>query len=432
MINELATKFSFRGSLDPLSKYDGKLTAIKKGFLALTAVSATAFIALNKNASVINRNAELSIFSRHLRLNHQDVQSLGYAATQSGSSISALKQSLSSLDERIGKSVIYGDEKFLRYGIAPINKNGAIKTATELLYDVNKLFNSREININQKRLILGDLGIDKSLVGTLSLSTKKLSALMEKRRALNILTDDEIKQNEKLKRQYDDLGITFSSYADKLSLKTLPAINSLLNKTKEFTGYGFQVAESVSEWSSENKILASSIAGIATLLTKSGRIIGGFLLRLSAPLAVIAGALLVIDDFQNHKNGNKSFMADYTKDGSMSDHLPNFLKKPNEWYNKANKSLNEYRQNLMQSPTQNLMPKPMQSPMPNQKWFKTEKEAIDYYNLKNIQPQPNNKAINIKQSNTTEINTTDNNIVEALKSTVDKSNNDLLKLQSAQ
>ncbi len=325
MINELVTKFSWAGSLKPLKDFNSGLDRAEFGYKKVAA-AAVAFAGVFKH---INKNAETSVFTRHTETSIEALKGWQYAAEQTGSSAAAAKNTIAGLASQIGKIAVHGSDTWMRYGIRPTNPDGSLLTPEDILQQVRDLFNSargKNLGINQKRYILSDLGIDPSQVETLSLTNEKYAELVKKRKELQVLTEKEILQYEKVRYNYRDKITLLDGYADKIGLKVLPTINKALAGFSEFAKGAIQVSESFNKAFGGHGVWVAAAAS-ALVFRKSMLAVGLALAPLLIPLAVIGAALLTIDDYMSSIAGRPSILNWNTAHKGFTDTIKNHKSK---------------------------------------------------------------------------------------------------------
>lgn len=191
--SELATKISFVGSLKPLHSLNTGLdTAVKTIGIATVAFTTAGYAV---NAFIENTLASADAqgqLARETGLSVEAIQEWGYVASVNGSTAQAFETSVANLSERIGEASTKGSEDFNRLGISVRDSFGNVKNAETILLELRNRFQELGLSVQQQGDFLEKLGIDRTMIQTLNLSSDALEKLRGKARSLGILSQDEI------------------------------------------------------------------------------------------------------------------------------------------------------------------------------------------------------------------------------------------------
>jgi len=234
-VAELATKFSFTGSLAPLDKLN---SGLKSGITQIvklgSAVTATG-IALNGYiAHILESSDEMGQLSKETGVSVETIQELGYAASQNGSSLQALETSLRGLSKTIGEASIQGNADFSRLGISVRDSTGRVKTASEVMMELMQRFKQLHLSVQEQRGYLERLGIDQSMLQTLDETSGQLQKLMNKAKALGVVTTKQSKEIMNFNDSLDTLKYGFNSIQKQIAIAFAPQMKNLTNNFIDF------------------------------------------------------------------------------------------------------------------------------------------------------------------------------------------------------
>ncbi|WP_373073897.1 phage tail tape measure protein [Sulfurimonas sp.] len=188
-VAELATKFSFQGSLKPLDSLNQGLTSAIGTITKVTGVLSVAGVALNGFLASTLASADAQVqLSRETEVGIETIQEFGYVASVNGSSADALERSLGGLSKRIGEAATKGSEDFSRLGISVRDGIGNVKDADTVLLELSDRFQQLGLSAQEQKSYLEKLGIDESMLQTLQLGSKGINDLRQKAQALGVIT----------------------------------------------------------------------------------------------------------------------------------------------------------------------------------------------------------------------------------------------------
>lgn len=195
VVTELVTKFSYQGSTQPLGEFNaglgdaiGLLTKVTAGIAAVkTAVDAFVISTLSGADSQQH-------LARMTGVSIATIQELGFAASQTGSDITAVESTIDSLSQQIGEAAQKGSEEFARLGISVRDAYGNIKTADTILAEVGARFRQLNLSLQEQRSFAEALGIDSSLLQMLNKTNPELARLKERARDFNLVTQEQSEQ----------------------------------------------------------------------------------------------------------------------------------------------------------------------------------------------------------------------------------------------
>lgn len=223
IVNELVTAFSFKGNTNPLKDFNKELTTVipKMTKLSLGMVGIGTLFAKFLASSLIADNP-LVQFANRTGESVKNIQALELASVKFGASLTSSLETTQNLSKALAEARLKGNEAFGQFGLKIIDESGKLKKTTDILKDINELFNSTNrvygelADKRQKLIVLQTLGIKEDL----------LPLLMQ--------TTDEYAKQIKISEQFS---------LSKEQVKSIKEFNNSLNETKSIVG---QIASLVS------------------------------------------------------------------------------------------------------------------------------------------------------------------------------------------
>jgi hypothetical protein len=311
-LTELVTKFTFQGSVKPLTDFTKNLgnsiKVMKKSVAGIYALGAgLAFLSIRN----LQASQSLIDLSDDTGVAIDKIQELGYAASVSGSSAKALETTISGLSKKIGTAAQYGSAEFSRLGISVRDAAGQVKEADVILNEVGASFKRLNLSNSEQQSYASSLGIDPSLIHLLQKSGEEVDSLREKAKAMGVITAKQAVKITKFNDSITTLKFGLGALQNQIAIGMAPAIKGL---AEEFTGFlavnkdlianGIQrVMGVISTLTATIKRLVVFIDDIveATIGWKVAlTLIGVGLALILSPvkifIAAITGALLIVDD----------------------------------------------------------------------------------------------------------------------------------------
>lgn len=191
-VAELATKFSFGGSLKPLDNLNSGMTSAIGNIAKVTTVFTVAGVALNAFlvSTLANADAQVQL-SRNTGVSIEAIQELGFVASVSGSNAQAMEKTMDSLSRKIGEAAIQGSEDFSRLGISVRDGAGNVKKADVVFAEVSASMKRMGLTANEQKGMMGKLGIDESLLQTMQLTNSEMDKLRSKASDLGTITEED-------------------------------------------------------------------------------------------------------------------------------------------------------------------------------------------------------------------------------------------------
>lgn len=340
VVNELVTRFSFTGDLSPQESFNEGLTqsiTLLGGVATALLASTAGFFAWA--GSVLESIDPLAQLSRETGVAVENIQALGYAASLNGSSLDAVSGSLRELGKRAGEFVQEGGgpakEIIEKLGLSVKDANGNIKDTSQLLVDVSGKLQG--LSQGEKANVLDKLGIDQSLIQTLSLSSDELGRLMMQAKNFGLVTQEQADAAAAYQDSLTTLRFAMQSIRQQVAVGFAPAMKGLTDRFVGFIETNHELIEGGLKYL--GNILASTtgflermapiVLGVAAAFGIAWLATGGFATVLGVVLspvvlitAAIVALLLIVDDLITAFNGGQSVIADFFKEFLGVDIVP--------------------------------------------------------------------------------------------------------------
>lgn len=206
---------------------------------ALVGLGAT--VALKQFATQIDNLAKAS---SRLGLTVNQIQSLQFAASQTGASSAELEKGLTRFSRNISEAstgIGTGVRAFEALGIQITKTDGSLKPTNELLNEVSDRLSAIKDPADKVRIafdLFGRSGVN--LVNTLQAGSGELNKLRDEFNAVTLqLTSQDAKAVEEANDLFDKLGRTFISFGQKITSFILPPLANLAKFLTVFVVEGF-------------------------------------------------------------------------------------------------------------------------------------------------------------------------------------------------
>ena len=227
-VAELATKFSFVGSLKPLEGFNKSMTGALGAITKVTGVLSVAGVALNGFLANTLANADAQVqLSRETGVSMEAIQEWGYAASVNGSSADALEKSLGGLSRKIGEAAQKGSEDFSRLGISVRDGLGNVKDADVILGEVSQSFKRLGLSAQEQASFIEKLGIDSSMLQTLQLGADGIDNLRSKAKSLGLVSQDDANKIAKFNDSLTTLKFGVDSVQKRLAIAFAPQLGEI-------------------------------------------------------------------------------------------------------------------------------------------------------------------------------------------------------------
>lgn len=330
IVNELVTKFSFTGDLAPQREFNENLKlslGLLAGFGAAIVGAAGgifAFVASTTQAA----DAALDL-SEETGVSVESIQELGFAAALSGSSAEAMTSSLAGLSKVAGdaaRGLGRGRKAFEDLGISVKDASGNVKTADVIFSELRESFARLGTDKNTQKSIIASLGLDPSTLQLLNATGEEVDSLIEKSRALGIVTGAQAEAAAAFQDSLDTAKFAVSALSQQVAINLAPSMQGITDGFTEFLIANKDLIKNGLQYLGEViTATAGFVARMTPLVLTLGAAFvvaklatGGFATILgivTSPVVLITAAivalLLIVDDLLTALNGGQSVIADF-------------------------------------------------------------------------------------------------------------------------
>ena len=226
--NELITRFAFEGSIAPLQQFNLSMVGSLKNLGLLAGAFAGMAGAIGKWVTDISASQDATgQLSRSIGVSVEALGELGYAASQNGSSVDKMRDSLSNLSEKIGEASIRGSEEFSRLGISVRDASGKVKSADKVFMEFAA--RSKQLGLSQQQIqsFAQKLGIDRSLVQLLGKTSDEINGLRQRAIALGRVTTEQSDSMLAYNDSINTLNRAFDGVKVKVATSLIPQLKEL-------------------------------------------------------------------------------------------------------------------------------------------------------------------------------------------------------------
>lgn len=284
------------------------LNGIKTAAQATGLVVAAMFVK-SGIAQFVSQAQELGNLGRSVRENAEDLQAWGEAVKREGGTVEGFNSTVKKLSDDLmsipltgGNSPLLGG--LVRLGVQFRNLDGSVRKPLDLLKDLSSRFQGMS---NAQSLALGKkIGLDEATIRLLQKGRKGLDELLVKYKELGVMSNEDIKTGERLKKMFQDYQQVITALGMRFIRFFLPA------------------AEKVSQWltsaarwvQQHGRIVEAAILAISLAIT--GYLAPALLALAFDPvvlglLAIAALIALVIEDILAFREGADSVTGDVIK-----------------------------------------------------------------------------------------------------------------------
>lgn len=210
----------------------GKATAVIAGVGAAAVAAGGAIFAFTK--SVADEFDALGDLANRVNSTASELQELGYAAQLSGSSVEAATGSVERLASVAGQAAMgvgRGVKIFETIGVDVKGVNGELKNSTDLLWEVGDAI--KDMERGQQLAVLEKLGIDKTMVDTL---TSSVSGLREEFKSVynsvGLDADKAAEASGDFMDSLDRLGFVVGAVGKSLAVSFMSRFTDAMNKLR--------------------------------------------------------------------------------------------------------------------------------------------------------------------------------------------------------
>ena len=361
IIESFFVSLGFEIDTGKLDEFEQKLQDARDTVLAVGAVAAAAAGAIGLFVTKVAAGIdELGDFAELEQVSVEALQEIGYAAQLNGSSLEALKASVSGVNKTVGEAALgigRGAQTFEKLGMAAKNADGSVKSFDQVLEEVA---GKMEGLSRQEQIALAEkLGIDRSLIPLLAKGRGELEALRKEAQAFGVASEEDAQKAGELTDSLDRTRFMLGALGKYIAVGFMPMVTAVLDGFREWllahqkiikSGIGNALKAVTAiigtlwdwtvrlangfvglvKWLFDFKVVAYA-AAVAAALFASVQVFGfvqnliGAMRALTGTFAAfnatallipaIIGAIIIalgllIDDYVNWKEGNESVIGD--------------------------------------------------------------------------------------------------------------------------
>ncbi len=287
VIDELVTVVEFESDTKGLDKASRSISSFKTGALAALAPIVALFSGGLFINSIVNAADEMLKFADATGVSVEGLQDLEFAAKRQGGTIDGLRGSIERLSEKMGEAFSLGTgegvEVFEKLGISLIDTSGKLKSATNLMLELNTSFQT--LSRGEQISFAAKLGIDVGTLRLLQTAPNELQKLIEQSKNFGRITREDALEAAKFNDELTNLDTQFTRITQVIGLSVLPALTEFLIDFGEVVSF-------IKDNSEFFIILAESIAGTAVAF---GVLTGA--IRIMTAASFVAGIAAVFNPF---------------------------------------------------------------------------------------------------------------------------------------
>jgi hypothetical protein len=313
VVNEVVTKFSFKGSLEPLAKFNAGLkTVVKQSARMATALAgATTGAAVWASKQLAGVEA-MRNFARAQGVGVEALQKLRYAATQDGGTVEALDASIAGLNQRLGQFAATGAGRaklaIEALGLQITDAQGEIRPTVDILKEFAD--KSRNMAPSKRVALAAQLGIDKSLLNMLEGGADGLDRLMADAEQWGIISQAQAETAATLSSNLDNLRHGIGVLGQRVAISMIPVLGDLQGQFKA-------LLQDSDSWLNKGlrkigPVMESAVGAIKRLMPIIVALGAAWAVSFAPMLltaAAIAAVVLIIDDLIVAAQGGDSVIA---------------------------------------------------------------------------------------------------------------------------
>ena len=315
ILDRLTTILDFKSDTSGLQQAETSLVAFKANSMRVFGALATVFGGGFFLTQIADAADDAGDFANSIGVAVEQLSEMEYVVQLNGGSVEGLRGSLFSLNATLGgaeRGMKRALKTFKDYHISIKNADGTTKTATEIMTELNRKFQtlsaSKQIDLASK------LGLDRGTIAMLQMMPAEYDRHIARARELGVLTQEDADRAG----EYSDalLGVkrAIGAVGHELGAQVFPGMTKAANAISA----GISLMR---EHSRVLKIVAVILGGVALAWAWVKReAIMANIAMLAIPIAIaaaFAAVVLVIDDLMAFWEGQDSIMGDIAKKWPM-------------------------------------------------------------------------------------------------------------------
>lgn len=342
IIESFFVSLGFEINTEKLDEFEQKLQGAQSTVMAIGGIAAAAAGAIGLFVGKVAEGIdELGDFAELEQVSVEALQEIGYAAQLNGSSLEALKASVSGVNKTVGEAALgigRGAQTFEKLGMSAKNADGSVKSFDQVLEEVA---GKMEGLSRQEQIALAEkLGIDRSLIPLLAKGRGELEALRKEAQAFGVASEEDAQKAGELTDSLDRTRFMLGALGKYIAVGFMPQVTAVLEGFRSWMLANEKIIKSslgnalkavtaiirtLWDWTVR---LANGFVGVVRWLdsfSAATKIAAAFGLLLGAAIAfpavmmgLLLGAIfLVVDELMNFYEGNETVI------GQLLNEFPN-------------------------------------------------------------------------------------------------------------
>lgn len=257
-----------------LDKFSAKVKEAKDTVLDVGKVMGIAAAAVGAFITKIGYGTDdLGDFAEAEQVSVEAISEMGYAAQLSGSSLEALKSSVSGVNRVVGEAILgigRGAKIYEKLGMSAKNADGSVKSFDQILEEVSDRMQGMS---RQEAIAMAEkLGIDRSLIPLLIKGREHIKALREEARELGAVTEEDAAIAGEFTDSMDRTRFMLAALMRGIAVNLMPVMKRMLD--------GFR------KWMLANReVIKSSITKVVMVFTALLGTLWDWIVRVADALA---------------------------------------------------------------------------------------------------------------------------------------------------
>jgi hypothetical protein len=322
IIDTLITRFGFKPDPSGIHEAKGMLNTFKSHAMEIFGTLGALIGGGMYLGHVADAADETLKFADAVGVTVESLSELEYVTKKQGGSAEGLRGALYSLNRIIGeveRGVGRSKKAFEAYHISIKDANGHIKTADQLLLEVNGKFSS--LSREKQFDLAAKMGIDSGAMKLMQTSPKVIEELMGKARQFGVLTRQEAESAAKYKEALVDISTAFKKVGYVLGAAVFEPMSKFFDLIASGTAFLREHSQFIKILTGVIGVMAvaiftltdafiteQSVAAMAWIITFAP--IAAGIIAITALVAIVA---MVIDEFTAFFKGQDSYIGDLVK-----------------------------------------------------------------------------------------------------------------------
>lgn len=229
-----------------LDKFSEKIGSAKKTVLDVGKVLGVAALAVGAFITKIGTSVDdLGDFAEAEQVGVQALSELGHAAQLNGSSLDAVKASVSGLNRTIGEAVLgigRGAQTFQKLNLSAKNADGSVKNFDQVLAEVADRMQGLS---RQEAIAMAEkLGIDRTLIPLLLKGRDAIEEYRAEARELGVITEEDAQTAGLFTDAFDRTRFVVGAVARGIAVNLMPAMTNMLDAMRKWLLVNREVVKS--------------------------------------------------------------------------------------------------------------------------------------------------------------------------------------------